>query len=89
MKDDQFKAWELTREKGKLNFILVSGLFLYGLPMFIVMAFINKPFAEGITSPAAIIHCIIWPIAGLSFGLSMWYFSESKYKKELIKRSST
>ena len=89
MKDNQFKAWELTRSKGKSNFILVSGLLSYGLPMFIAMAFMNKPFAEGFTSSAAIIHCIVWPLAGLLFGVTMWYFTESKYKKELAKRSNT
>jgi len=88
MKDNELKAWELTREKGQLNFILVTGLFLYGLPMFILMAFLNKPFADGFTSPAAIVHCVLWPIAGLLFGVSMWYFSESKYKKALVKRKN-
>jgi len=89
MKDNELKAWELTREKGQLNFILVTGLFLYGLPMFILMAFLNKPFADGFTSSAAIVHCILWPIAGLLFGVTMWYFSESKYKKALVKRDNT
>ena len=89
MKDDQFISWELTRVKGKLNFILISGLFSYGLTMFIFMAFMNKPFVEGFTSSAAIIHCIVWPLAGLLFGVTMWHFTESKYKKELAKRSNT
>jgi hypothetical protein len=87
MKDDQFKAWEVTRAKGKLNFFLISGVLSYGLPMFIMMAFMNKPFTDGLTSPAAIIHCIVWPIAGLLFGVIMWYVTEHKYKKELACRS--
>ena len=87
MKDDQFKAWEVTRVKGKLNFFLISGVLSYGLPMFIMMAFMNKPFTDGLTSPAAIIHCIVWPIAGLLFGVIMWYVTEHKYKKELASRS--
>lgn len=87
MKDDQFKAWEVTRAKGKLNFFLISGVLSYGLPMFIMMAFMNKPFADGFTSKAAIIHCIVWPIAGFLFGVIMWYVTEHKYKKELASRS--
>ena len=57
--------------------------------MFIAMAVISKPFAEGFTSKAAIVHYIIWPIAGFIFGLIMWYVSEHKYKNELAKRSDT
>jgi len=87
MKDDQFKAWELTRSKGKLNFFLISGVLSYGLPMFIMMAFMNKPFVDGFTSKAAIIHCIVWPIAGLLFGVIVWYVTEHKYKKELASRT--
>jgi hypothetical protein len=87
VKDDQFKAWEVTRAKGKLNFFLISGVLSYGLPMFIMMAFMNKPFADGFTSKAAIIHCIVWPIAGFLFGVIMWYVTEHKYKKELASRS--
>ncbi len=89
MKDNQILGWELLRAKGKLNYILIYGLLSYGLPMFIFMAFLNNPFADGFTSSKAIVHCIIWPIAGLLFGLIMWHVSESKYKKELAKRSNT
>ena len=89
MKDDQFKAWKQTRAKGKLNFILFSGVLSYGLPMFIIMAFMNKPFTDGFTSEAAIVHCVVWPLAGLLFGVLMWYITESKYKKELAKRINT
>ena len=87
MKDDQFKAWGLTRAKGKLKFLLINGVLSYGLPMFIMMAFMNKPFADGFTSKAAIVHCIVWPIAGLLFGFIMWLVSEYKYKKELASRT--
>ena len=85
MTDDQFKAWETTRAKGKIHFFLINGVLSYGLPMFIMMAFINKPFADGFTSSAAIVHYVVWPIAGLLFGVIMWYVAEYKYKKELAR----
>ena len=88
MKDDQFKAWESTRTKGKLNFVLFTGVLSWGLPMFILMAFMNKPFADGFTSKSAIIHYIVWPLAGVLFGVLTWYMSERKYKKELVSRSN-
>jgi hypothetical protein len=89
MKDDQFKAWESTRTKGKLNFVLFTGVLSWGLPMFILMAFMNKPFADGFASKSAIIHYIVWPLAGVFFGVLTWYMSERKYKKELVRRSNT
>lgn len=88
MKDDQFKAWEKTRTKGKLKFVLVTGVLLWGLPMLIFMAFINKPFTDGFTSKSAIIHCIVWPLAGVVYGLLTWHYSERKYKKNLANRSN-
>ncbi|WP_138140271.1 hypothetical protein [Colwellia psychrerythraea] len=88
MKDDQFKAWESTRTKGKLNFVLFTGVLSWGLPMFILMAFMNKPFADGFTSKSAIIHYIVWPLTGVLFGVLTWYMSERKYKKELVSRNN-
>ncbi|MBA6329463.1 hypothetical protein H4J46_16235 [Colwellia sp. MB02u-6] len=89
MKDDQFKVWESTRTKGKLNFVLFTGVLSWGLPMFIFIAFMNKPFSDGFTSKSAIIHYIVWPLAGVLFGVLTWFMSERKYKKELASRSIT
>ena len=89
MKENQFNKWKATRIKGKLHFILVRGVLSWGLPMFIFMAFINKPFANGFTSEAAIIHYIVWSIAGVLFGVFIWHISERLYKKELACRKKT
>jgi len=89
MKENQFVKWEAARAKGKLHFILVRGVLSWGLPMFIFMAFINKPFADGFTSEAAIVHYIVWPIAGVLFGVFTWHLSERLYKKELTSRDNT
>lgn len=89
MKDNQFKAWALTRAKGKVYFFLVNGVLSYGLPMFIFMAFLTKPFENGLTSPMAIAHYIVWPVAGFIFGVTMWFVAEYRYKKELANRLQT
>ncbi|WP_108946470.1 hypothetical protein [Shewanella halifaxensis] len=81
MNKEEMKAWESTRSKGMLKYILINGLLAWGLPMFIAIAFMNKPFAEGITSKAAIVHCVVWPLAGLVFGAITWYISQFRYKK--------
>ena len=87
MKDNQLKAWESTRTKGKLKFVVITGVLSWGLPMLIVMAFMHKPFVDGFISKAAIIHYVVWPLAGVVVGLLTWYLSERQYKKELGHRS--
>jgi hypothetical protein len=89
MKEAQVKKWESTRAKGKLHFILFRGVLLWGLPMFVFMAFVNNPFADGFTSSAAITYYIIWPVAGLLYGMLTWYMSERTYKKQLASRTNT
>ena len=88
MKDDQLKKWESTRAKGKLHFILFRGVLSWGLPMFIITAFISNPFVDSFISEAAIIHYVVWPLAGGLFGVSTWTISERKYKKELASRGN-
>ncbi|WP_077286697.1 hypothetical protein [Cognaticolwellia aestuarii] len=87
MNTKQFNAWKALREKGKYRFFLVNGILSYGLPMLIIMAFISKPFSAGFTLTAAIIHVITWLLAGLLFGVSMWYLCEYRYKKALSCRT--
>lgn len=86
MKDNEFNAWEVKRTKGKLNFVLVTGVLSYGLPMFILMAFMQKPFVDGLMTQAAMIHYLVWLLAGLFFGTMMWSITQWRYKKELARR---
>ena len=74
-----FGDWGTIRKKGKFRFFLVNGVILYGLPMFVFMAFVTDPFANGLASRAAIVHCALWPIAGLLFGILMWYYGEYRF----------
>ncbi|WP_133406538.1 hypothetical protein [Parashewanella tropica] len=81
MTKEEMEAWESTRDKGMLKYVLINGLLAWGLPMFIAMAFMTRPFAEGFTSKAAIVHYVVWPLAGLLFGLVTWYIAQFRYKK--------
>ena len=86
MNDKQLTDWQTFRTKGKYYFFLVNGILSYGLPMLIVMAFISKPFSAGFTLTAVIVHVITWLLAGLLFGISMWYLNEYRYHKALARR---
>lgn len=87
MKEKVFEKWKKTREKGRGNYILISGLLSWGLPMFIIMTFfVNKP-EDGIMSFGMIaINAIIWALGGLGFGYFTWLASEKAFQKELQKR---
>ena len=78
MKPNEYKAWRKVREQGIYKYILIHGAFSYGLPMFLVMYFlINKPSGSG----DALVHVLIWLIAGLAFGLIIWLVNERRFKK--------
>lgn len=49
--------------------------------MFIVIALLDQPFKDGLTSKAATVHFVTWPIAGLVYGITLWFVNEHKYKK--------
>ena len=89
MNEEEFNHWKLTREKGKFQYTFFYGFLSYGLPMLVIMAFVNTPFINGYTVESILTHIITWSISGIIFGISMWYFNEYKYKKEIVSRSNT
>ena len=91
MKEKDFDAWSKTRQESKISYILLNGLLAWGLPMFIVMTFFaNDAFDEsGLIVSHVVINAVAWTIGGLLFGAGTWYFTERKYKKELVKRTET
>ncbi len=66
--------WESIRKRGFLNFFLIRGLLLFGLPFTLIQIDGNK-----INFIALILSGII---AGLIYSGSIWYFAERKFKKE-------
>jgi hypothetical protein len=75
------QAWERERTKGMRRFVLIRGVLSWGLLMTVAMAFVAKPFAEGFTSKAAIIHLVVWPLAGAIYGVVLWHWQERTYQK--------
>lgn len=88
MKKEQVESWRKIRKKGFVRFLLENGLLAWGLPMFIAMAFITKPFAEGFASKAAIVHYVMWPLGGIIYGVTVWWLSERRYRKALANESN-
>jgi len=88
MKQKHLENWREVRKNGWTKFVLVHGLLAWGLPMFIAMAFLNKPFTDGFTTTAAITHYIVWPLAGILFGASVWWISEWRFKRAVRSESA-
>lgn len=88
MKDKEFLNWTEQRKKGIWKFTLFNGVFSWGLPMLVAMAFINKPFEHGFTLKAAAIHSMVWIFAGVLFGLLLWIVNEWRYKKQVVKNAT-
>lgn len=80
MKTEEYKAWQQTRAKGKMRFILINGV-AWALPMLLIMLYINQPFEGGWLSKAVLVHLLIWPVAGLVFAWGLWHLTERKYQK--------
>ncbi len=73
--------WRQTRRHGMWPFVLKYGLLYWGVPMFVLMTFVLHPFQHGFASQSAIVHCIVWPLAGVLFGLFTWFHTETKFRR--------
>ncbi len=75
--------WAKIREKGKQRFVLVNGVLGWGVPTAILWAVLMElldPSENIWVRP--IIALIIFPIAGIAFGHSMWNKSEKIFEKQ-------
>ena len=84
MSNRKVESWKKIRLKGMVYFVVTKGL-TWGIFMLFIMSFINKPFADGFTSRAAITHCTLWIVAGIAYGVILWLIGEWSYKKGLMK----
>jgi len=77
------RHWEITREFGRTKFILIDGIFKWGLSMFIITTFFLAPRHDhpSLTAKSIIVAACIWSVAGALFGWLAWASSERKYKK--------
>lgn len=80
MRVEEREAWQQTRAKGQMRFVLTNGV-AWALPMLLIMLYINQPFAGGWFSKAVLVHFLVWPVAGLVFAWVLWHLTERKYHK--------
>ena len=80
-RDEKFvKHWAAARARGRWHYVLMSGVVSWGMPMFFVMTFVvSKPphLSPGLLTVLA----ALWATGGLGFGVTVWFFSERRYKR--------
>jgi len=85
MKPKEIEQWQKTREKGLVRFILFTGILSYGLPLFVVLNFMDPP-KMPLSIADLIATFLICAVAGGSaFGYILWVVQEKRYRKALDK----
>lgn len=83
------QRWQTMRQKGMTRFILVTGIFSYGLPMFVIMTFVvNRRPDQPLTALRIAISAVIWTLGGAAFGFIMWKLNEGRYQRFLAKNKA-
>ena len=79
---NRFEKWERTRLKGKWKFIFKYGVFFWGLGTAILFSLFFSMVLK-ITSFLRIlpIALVLFPLGGIVWGATMWYFTEKYYHK--------
>ena len=75
------KKWIEARKKGKIRYILITGMGFWGMAMFFVNTFLLNNQPNSITT--IVISFIVWMIVGYFFGYIIWTMMERKYEKYL------
>jgi hypothetical protein len=73
--------WVAQRAMGRRQYVLRIGVLGYGAAMFIAMTFFVRRAPLTVTSVLA--AAILWAVAGVVFGISVWTISEWRYQRYL------
>ncbi len=79
MKPEQLEQWQAIRARGKLRFVLVSGVLSYGLAMFVGMTFIAN--RDKLSVDFIAISAVAWTIGGALIGIGVWHVQERQFRK--------
>ncbi|REK77043.1 hypothetical protein [Paenibacillus paeoniae] len=83
----KWDKWEVTRAKGKKNFIIFTGILGWGVPTGILFSttstffnnqelIMNQEFYQTLLT-----SLVLFPLGGIFFGLWTWHWTEKLYRK--------
>lgn len=76
MRLSERKKWQRTREKGLLQYVLLNGVLLYGVPMFLFVTFVLKHDRRPVWESA-----VLWNITGIVMRVLTWAVNEHRYRR--------
>lgn len=75
-------SWERLRKKGKIKYIIINGMLLWGLPMAVIMNIYFHYRADYPWFPSIYYITPIFLIGGIIFGSIMWSILEKRYQAQ-------
>ena len=77
------QVWELLRADGRFSFVLSRGVIGFGTATFMLSTALSCWVNDSGSISTASVHkdLITWPVAGIGFGLWMWYRNEKTYQR--------
>jgi len=77
------EKWEKTRSIGFLKFVIIHGAISWGILSGLFYFLITRIFQP--STPVVknlIVSLILFPVAGLFWGMTMWNIREKRYERE-------
>ncbi|MGF1727658.1 hypothetical protein [Photobacterium nomapromontoriensis] len=68
----QAVMWEKAKSQGVIRYVIIYGMLLWGIPMVLMMGYMNDTFSQGLFTQKALVHTSLWLIIGLLFGGINW-----------------
>ena len=90
MRRAQLARWSHLRKLGAARFVLLYGVIAWGLPMFILFAFLvpDQPALHGVDLRfGAILLCLV-VLGGVSVGWSEWRRREENYREDITREAT-
>lgn len=76
MRLSERRKWQRTREKGVLQYVLLNGVLLFGVPMFLFVTFVLRHDRMPIWESA-----VLWSVTGIVYRVAMWVINERRYRR--------
>lgn len=85
--DTRFTKWASVRTRGRLRYILVTGVLGFALPVGVISELVDHWMgAPGPFWGRLGISLLLVPITGYFFGAVMWHFNERQYQRRSADR---
>lgn len=83
--DDSIAKWKNQKQAGIVKFILIEGVVKWGI--FSTLTFLSLALTgEEFGSKEIVTTCLIWLIASIVYGYSLWYGTSLAYNEKLKTR---